>query len=441
MGTCASKRARDGPEDKEAGANAERKLDVIGGATNAMSSILEKEDPEAGAERKLDVIDADGDGKTTLLEALGVTVCPRCTFQSALLGPIGLLFGLVLGPVVLAPVFTVVALAAMPSIVENAYKATYNSLRIGIWCKLWLSLTIPILCILAVITSALSGLFLGIVWGGATGYTLFGFCEDIKLKYQALVTDKFAPIFPGMLNDLKKACDEQLPLDTPAFELSPTALCTGLVLAVYGLVVGAVSYCGIALFRLPADLCAIAKASNFLSSCPTFCKCILLPPYLLFMMVYELLSLVAVPVYGTLASGWDGLSETYEHNLKYRLAQMEGAGGAKVGCTLLGDVLGVNGIPNGFAKVGIRVGLACKGEDDTAAVKSMLKPAVLIAIVGYLLPKLAFVVGLAVGGPPTAATYASAADMGCFGAGLVVLGVLLWKLRSFDKKMAQAELL
>ena len=44
------------------------------------------------------------------------------------------------------------------------------------------------------------------------------------------------------------------------------------------------------------------------------------------LVLFELITLVVVPIYGTIASGYGALSETYAHNLKYRRAQMKGAG-------------------------------------------------------------------------------------------------------------------
>ena len=411
-----------------------------------VSSFLGKPDRKGEAEAKcevekkdepqLNVIDVNDDYDITFLEALGITKFPACTIQSALLGPVGLLLGFVLGPVAIALVYTCIALAAMPNIVAHGYQATFTTVRVGIWAKLWLMLTLPLFGLFAVVGSTIAGVLSGIIWGGATGFTFFGFGENILPKYDALVTQKFAPLFPRLLNYLISVCAEELPLDYAAIELSPTAAATGLLLACYGLAVGFLAYVGIALYKLPGKLQDICKAFDCKGrSVPVgslqcyipACMLLLVSPFLLlFLLLFELITLIAVPIYGTIASGYGALSETYTHNLKYRRAQMKGAGVSEVSCTLVGDVLGVNGIPNGLASVWIRASLHCKGEDDSAAVVSALKPLVVLCTVGSIVHGIA---------------HNAVADVTISSLVVINLGVMVYKLRKFEEKMDEAELL
>ena len=440
MGACASKSRKQ--ETKLIGNEKEEGAKQFTRTLLAESPIAAKEAPNQDAPKLDVVIDShtqlkdNGKSEITLLSALGITKFPACTMQSALLGPVGLLLGVVLGPVALGLVFAFIALVAMPNIVAHGYQATVVTVRLGIWAKLWLVLTLPLLGLLGLVSSAVAGVLAGIVWGGAAGFTLFGFCENISPKYDALVTQKFAPLFPRLLNYLIGVCAEELPLDHPAFELSPTAAVTGLLLACYGLAAGLLAYVGIALYKLPGNLSDICKAFDCkgrsvpIGSCNCYvpgCLLLLVSPFMLiFLVLFELITLVVVPIYGTIASGYGALSETYAHNLKYRRAQMKGAGCPAISCTLLGDVLGINGIPNGLATVWIRARLHCKGEDDSAAVVSALKPLVFLCTVGNLAHGIFH-------NPWADATFSS----------LIVLnlGVMVYKLRKFEKKMEAAELL
>ena len=440
MGACASKSRKQETklisDEKEEGTKQFTRTLLV------ESPIAAKEAPNQDAPKLDVVIDShaqlkdNGKSEITLLSALGITKFPACTMQSALLGPVGLLLGVVLGPVALGLVFAFIALVAMPNIVAHGYQATVVTVRLGIWAKLWLVLTLPLLGLLGLVCSAVAGVLAGIVWGGAAGFTLFGFCENISPKYDALVTQKFAPLFPRLLNYLIGVCAEELPLDHPAFELSPTAAVTGLLLACYGLAAGLLAYVGIALYKLPGNLSDICKAFDCkgrsvpIGSCNCYvpgCLLLLVSPFLLiFLVLFELITLVVVPIYGTIASGYGALSETYAHNLKYRRAQMKGAGCPQISCTLVGDVLGINGIPNGLATVWIRARLHCKGEDDSAAVVSALKPLVFLCTVGNLAHGIFH-------NPWADATFSSLI--------VINLGVMVYKLRKFQKKMEEAELL
>ena len=436
MGACASK-SRKGEttpiaNEKEEGPRQYARTRLV------ESPVGMREEPKQYAP-KLDVVvnvTDNGKGEITFLSALGVTKFPACTIQSALLGPVGLLLGVVLGPAALALVFAFIALVAMPNIVVHGYHATIATVRLGIWAKFWLMFTLPLLGLIGLVSSAVAGALIGIVWGGTTGFTLFGFGENIPPKYDALVTQKFAPLFPRLLNYLVGICAEELPLDHPAFELSPTAAVTGLLLACYGLAAGILAYVGIALYTLPGNLIDICKAFDCkgrsvpigsLHCYVPACLLLLVSPFLLiFLVLFELITLIVVPIYGTIASGYGALSETYAHNLKYRRAQMKGAGCPEISCTLVGDCLGVNGIPNGLASVWIRASLHCKGEDDSAAVVSALKPLVFLCTVGNVVHGIA---------------HSAVADATISSLVVINLGVMVYKLRTFEKKMDAAELL
>lgn len=89
-------------------------------------------------------------------------------------------------------------------------------------------------------------------------------------------------------------------------------------------------------------------------------------------------------------------------------------------------MLGVNGIPNGLASVWIRASLHCKGEDDSAAVVSALKPLVFLCTVGNVVHGIA---------------HSAVVDATISSLVVINLGVMVYKLRTFEKKMDAAELL
>ena len=429
---CTSSRIKD--EDKPTG---------LGSAVGALAdkftiAVGLKEVPAFS--RGINVIDVDKDGVISVPEALGIAGCPPCTTQAGIMGPIGLLVGLVLGPALIALSFFFVALCNIPSIVVWAYKATFSTVRVGIWTKLWLILTLPILGLLAFVGSVLLGAFAGVVWGASAGFTVFGFCEDGIAKFDSLVNDAFARRFSLLLATLKDVATEKLPLDHPALELSPTAAVTGLLLTLYGVPAGLLTYFCMALYKLPGNIYNICKTSQFLAKCGCF-KYLILPPFLVFVLFWELVSLVAVPVYGTLACGFSALSMTYKHNLKFRAAQKRGAHGCAVFCTLIGDILGVNGMINGFASVGIRIGEHCKGKDDSELAIFYLKPLVIVGALGYFIPDAAYAYGLVTGGVDEAELYKLAASAALLALALGVVAVLFCRLWQAHKKIAKAELL